>query len=359
MPRMIITRYINKQILQATLALTLILLVVTVLSRLLNYLAQASRGELDPAVLTLLMSYRLPDFLQLILPLALLLGMLLALGRLYADSEMVVLTATGMSQRRLLLSTWMATLLVTAVVALLTLRVAPDSLRRYADLLEAQRNLSEFDLMVPGLFQNIARGERTTYAERIDASGMQKVFMHESATNRVIVAESAIPIEDEEGARFVVFRNGTITEGSNGVGEFALTAFDEWGVRLPPRDLGIAATVEEKAMSNGELLSAGGTEQLAELHWRLSLIVLVPMLSLLAVPLSKVSPRQGRFAKLVPAIVLYIFYLGLLLVSRDWLAEGRLPMIVGLWWVHALFLVIGMLMYSGRLNVAGLGRVQT
>src|SRR5687768_10635355 len=102
MQAMIITRYINRQILQTTLALTLILLVVAVLGRLLNYLAQASRGELDPGVLMLLMSYRLPDFLQLILPLALLLGMLLALGRLYADNEMTVLVATGMSQRRLL-----------------------------------------------------------------------------------------------------------------------------------------------------------------------------------------------------------------------------------------------------------------
>lgn len=353
---MIITRYINRQILQTTLALTLILLVVAVLGRMLNYLAQASQGQLDPGVLMLLMSYRLPDFLQLILPLALLLGMLLALGRLYADSEMTVLIATGMSQRRLLFSTWIATGLITAVVAMLTLRVAPDSLRRAGDLIEAQQNLSEFDLMVPGLFQNISRGERTTYAESMDATGLKQVFMHESATNRLIRAESAVPYEDEQGARFIVFRNGTITEGSARGGEFALTGFDEFFFSLPERDLGITVSVEEKAMSNSALLAAGGAPQLAELHWRLSLIVLVPMLALLAVPLAKVSPREGRFAKLVPAILLYMFYLGLLLVSRDALTEEKLPLFIGLWWVHVLFLVLGMLMYAGRLNVPGFSR---
>ena len=99
---MIITRYLSKQILQTTAALSFILLVVAVLGRLLKYLAQASQGDLDPGVLFLLMSYRLPDFLQAILPIALLLGILLAYGRLYAESEMTVLVACGIGSRRLL-----------------------------------------------------------------------------------------------------------------------------------------------------------------------------------------------------------------------------------------------------------------
>ena len=109
---MIITRYICRQILQATAAITLVLMVVVVLGRMLNYLARASQGELDPDLLALVLTYRLPDFLQLILPLALLLGILLALGRLYADSEMTVLIATGMSQHRLLGITAVAAVIV-------------------------------------------------------------------------------------------------------------------------------------------------------------------------------------------------------------------------------------------------------
>ena len=48
------------------------------------------------------MAFRIPGFLQLILPLGLFLGILLAYGRLYLESEMTVLSATSMSQKRLL-----------------------------------------------------------------------------------------------------------------------------------------------------------------------------------------------------------------------------------------------------------------
>src|SRR3546814_5551804 len=67
--------------------------------RFIKYLAQAASGALDPGSLFLIMGFRLPGFLQLILPLGLFLGILLAYGRLYLDSEMTVLSATGMSQQ--------------------------------------------------------------------------------------------------------------------------------------------------------------------------------------------------------------------------------------------------------------------
>jgi len=96
-------------------------------------------------------------------------------------------------------------------------------------------------------------------------------------------------------------------------------------------------------------LASMNNSTIAELQWRLSLILIIPILCLLAVPLSKVNPRQGRFAKLAPAVLLYIIYFALLLASRDWLADGLLPAVVGLWWVHAVFLALGLLMFQEKL----------
>lgn len=334
---MIILRYLNRQILQTTAALTFILLIVVVLGRMLQYLAQASQGDLDPSVLALLMGYRIPDFLQLILPLALLLGILLAYGRMYAESEMTVLIACGLSRARLLAITLVSATGVALLVALLALYLTPRGLVNTASIIEAQENLNEFDVMLPGLFQNISRGARTTYAETIDANNMHKVFMYETETNRVTYAEIATPVEDATGGRAILFRNGTITEGQPGTSAFAVTDFAELGVVLPPRQISFDVTLEEKAMSNRELLAGGQASHVAELQWRISLVLLVPVLAVLAVPMSRVSPREGRFARLVPAILLYMLYFGLLLVSRDLLEDGRLPASIGLWWVHLLF----------------------
>ena len=80
----------------------------------------------------------------------------------------------------------------------------------------------------------------------------------------------------------------------------------------------------------------------AELQWRISLPILVFIVTLMAVPLSRVNPRQGRYLKLLPAILLYMAYLTILIAARGALEKGKLPMALGLWWVHALFLLIGL-----------------
>lgn len=348
---MIITRYLARQVLLTTAALTFILLIVVVLGRLLRYLAQASQGELDPGVLLLLMAYRVPDFLQLILPLALLLGILLAYGRMYAESEMTVLSACGVSARHLLRLTLVPTLGIAFVVAALALWLTPRGLVNTAALIEAQKDLNEFDVLVPGLFLNIGRGARTTYAETSEGGELRRVFMHQAEGNRVIFAESAVPIEDADGQRFIQFRNGSFTEGEPGSDAFEMTTFSEFGVRLPQREIAFDVVLEEEALPTSALLGASEPAQVAELQWRLSLVVLIPVLALLAVPLSRVSPREGRFARIVPAILVYIAYFALLLAARDRLADGELPPIVGLWWIHALFLVGGWALFTGRLTL--------
>lgn len=345
---MIISRYLTRQILQVTAATTFILLAVVVLGRFLKYLAQASQGEIDPGVLALLMSYRIPEFIQLILPLALLLSILLAYGRMYADNEMTVLSACGLSTRRLLGITLIASSIVAVTVGFFSFKVTPWGLVNTASLLEAQKELNEFDVMVPGLFQNISRGARTTYTENIVDDEMQNVFMHESASGRVTVADSAVPVEDEEG-RIVLFTNGSLSEKELDEEGFVLTSFSEMGVRIPEREISIDITVEEKAMPTLMLWQSSEASHQAELQWRISLVLLIPVLTLMAVPLSRVSPRQGRFAKLVPAVFLYILYFGLLLVSRDLTASGELPAVVGVWWVHGIFLFLGWILFTNRM----------
>jgi lipopolysaccharide export system permease protein len=349
---MIIARYLAKQILQLTAALTLVLLAVAVLIRLLNYLGDATEGNIDPSVLLLLMSYRLPEFVQLILPLALLLSILLAYGRMYADNEMTVLIASGLSKRRLLAYTLLSSSAIILLISYLSLSLTPWGLMNSETLLEQQKDLNEFDVMVPGIFQDISSGARTSYAENIEDNVIENVFMHETESDRLIVASSASLSQNAESGdsdRLVVFAEGSLTEGMATESFYSVTSFGELAVRIPQREINIDLSQVEQTMNTTELWSSATNSGIAELQWRLSLILIVPVLCLLAVPLSKVNPRQGRFAKLAPAVLLYIIYFALLLASRDWLADGVLPAVVGLWWVHILFLGLGILMFQEKL----------
>jgi len=101
-------------------------------------------------------------------------------------------------------------------------------------------------------------------------------------------------------------------------------------------------------MTTAQLWQSSDASRIAELQWRFSLVLLAPILTLMAVPLSRVSPRQGRFAKLVPAVLLYILYFGLLLTSCDLVAENRLSPVIGVWWVHLLFTAVGWFLFTEK-----------
>ncbi|WP_312246545.1 LPS export ABC transporter permease LptF [Stutzerimonas nitrititolerans] len=351
---MIVFRYLSRELLVTLSAVSAVLLVIIMSGRFIKYLAQAAQGLLDPSVLFLIMGFRLPGFLQLILPLGLFLGILLAYGRLYLDSEMTVLSATGMSQRRLLVYSLAPAALVAALVGWLSLGLAPQGIAEVDRLLNQQDSLTEFDTLVPGRFQSLRNGTRVTYTRELseDRTELAGVFISEtnlsSATGEerglsVLVAESGRQEVQPDGSRYLILSNGYRYDGNPGQANYRAIQYDTYGVLLPKPEVSIELS-EREALPTSELFGSDDIRLQTELQWRLSLPLLVFVVTLLAVPLSKVNPRQGRFLKLLPAILLYMTYLALLIAARGGMDKGRIPVAVGLWAVHGLFLAIGLLM---------------
>jgi len=351
---LIVFRYLSRELLITMSAVSAVLLVIIMSGRFIKYLAQAAQGVLDPGVLLLIMGFRLPGFLQLILPLGLFLGILLAYGRLYLESEMTVLSATGMSQRRLLAYSLAPAALVAVLVGWLSLGLAPQGIAEVDRILNQQDSLTEFDTLVPGRFQTLRGGSRVTYTRELsaDRSELGGVFISETNVSRqtgkesglsVLVAESGRQEIQPDGSRYLILENGYRYDGNPGQADYRAIQYDTYGVLLPKPEVSMELS-EREAMPTRELLGSDNLRHRTELHWRLSLPLLVFVVTVLAVPLAKVNPRQGRFLKLLPAILLYMTYLALLIAVRGALDKGRLPMALGLWWVHGLFLAIGLLM---------------
>lgn len=349
---MIVFRYLSREVLLTLSAVSAVLLVIIMSGRFIKYLAQAAAGLLDPGVLLQIMGFRIPGFLQLILPLGLFLGFLLAYGRLYLDSEMTVLTATGMSQNRLVLYSLAPALLVALLVAWLSMSLAPKGVDRVALLLTQQDAMTEFDTLVPGRFQALKDGSRVTYTKDLteDRSQLQDVFMSEkrfAADGRtekgisILVAEGGRQEVREDGSRYLILENGYRFDGEPGLADYRIIKYDVYGVLLPQPEVAAEAS-EREAIPTLQLFGSNDPKMQAELQWRLSLPILVFVVTLIAVPLSRVNPRQGRFLKLLPAVFLYMAYLGLLIAARGWLDKGRISPWLGLWWVHLIFLAIGL-----------------
>jgi lipopolysaccharide export system permease protein len=353
---LIIFRYLSKQILQVMAAVTFILLVVALTSRFIQYLGDAVAGRLASDVLLLLMFYRLPDFLLVIVPLALFLGILLAYGRMYAENEMVILFGAGFSQRRLLLLTLGSSSVVLLFVAILSLWVTPWGARHSEQLKQSQQQLTEIDLIVAGQFQSFDDGGRVTYAERSNRDGsvrrLGNVFVAFSnavdgeQNLRITVAASARPeIDAQTGARFMRLEDVMQYDGVPGTANFTIAQFDVQSILLP-ESTEFDPILEEKTLPTLELIGSSDSDEQAELQWRLSMLLLIPVITLIAVPLSKVDPRQGRYSKLVPAALLYASYFVLLQFSKDLIADGNLSSLIGMWWVHLLFCGVAFVAYQ-------------
>ncbi|WP_263223708.1 LPS export ABC transporter permease LptF [Pseudomonas alabamensis] len=349
---MIVFRYLSREVLVTLSAVSAVLLVIIMSGRFIKYLAQAAQGALDPGVLFMIMGFRLPGFLQLILPLGLFLGILLAYGRLYLESEMTVLSATGMSQQRLLALTLAPAALIAVLVAWLSLSLAPVGVAQVQKIISQQDALTEFDTLVPGRFQTLRDGTRVTYTEELsdDRANLGGVFISEKRLNQnktkergpsVLVAERGHQEVRPDGNRYLILENGYRYDGNPGEADYRAIQYDTYGVLLPKPEVSEEVT-EREAIPTMQLLGQEGLRERAELQWRLSLPILVFIVTLMAVPLSRVNPRQGRFLKLLPAILLYMAYLTMLISVRGALEKGKLPIGLGMWWVHGVFLLIGL-----------------
>lgn len=329
-------------------AVSSVLLLIIMSGRFVKFLALAASGRIAPDILLAMMAYRIPGFLELVLPLGLFIAILLAYGRLCIDSEMTVLSACGMSPRRLLGYTMVPAGLVAAVVACLCMFVSPLGAQRSDLLAETQKLRSEFDQLKPARFQNMQGGDSVTYTESLsnDRTQLNQVFMAEMAatdgvedTLAVIFARSGEQITDAEtGEKYLVLRDGYRYAGRPGEAGYQQIAFESYAQHLKPVGHFDPNDVAADGMPTSALWQAKDLQLQAALQWRLSLPLLVIVVTLLAVPLSKTNPRQGRYVQMIPAILIYIVYLVSLNAARGAIEDGKLPVLTGMWLVHSVFL---------------------
>lgn len=345
---MILFRYFAREVFVTMLAVTSIVLVISMGWRFSGYLNEAASGLLSKDVLFLLMAYRLPGFLELIVPISFFLSIMLVYGRFHVDSEMVVLESCGMGPGRLIGTTLVLSFAVALFMAMVTLWMKPVGERQVEQLLAGQRNLTEFDTLAPGRFQSLRSGKRVTYAEDFTDEGeLSRVFINEyKETNfygpknvNTVVSETGETQVDASGNRFLVLNDGYRYSGQPGKKNYQIIEYEEYG-QLIEREVSEKRHRRQRAKDLDELLNSTDVKDIAELQWRASVILMIPLIALMAIPLSRVNPRQGRFTRLVPGMIICFLYVVSLISARSSLGRENLPIEAGLWWIHGIFIVV-------------------
>lgn len=335
----IIERYLLREIALTFIGVSLLLVVMLFSSTFIRLLAETLEGDYPAGILFSLFALKGVGNIVFILPFAFFLAVLLALGRLYKDNEITALTACGAGPGRLFSGVFYIGLLVSLGIAYLSLFFGPWVSEHAVQLQDEARAKQEIEGVVPGRFNSFGPGRPMVYAESYDEETrrIHGVFVQLEKEGEITTLRAASAYErvETDGTRYLVLLDGYRYEGRLKRRDYRIVRFAEHGLLIKERKV-VASERRKKTVPSAELWASGGTEDWAELHWRLALPVSALLLALLAVPMSKTSPRRGRYAGLVLGIGVYMVYNNLLIAGRSAITKEEVPSQLGLWWVHLL-----------------------
>ena len=337
---MIIDRYIMREIIKPTVAVCAILVFIFGCYMATRFLVDALSGQLPGSTVIILILLRIAIALEVLLPTTLYLSVVVALGRLYKDSEMTALFACGVGMGRVIRPVLYTAVVIAAIVASLSLFIRPWAYKQYYQIkAHAEAN---FDLtrMNDGTFYEIEDGARVIYAEEVDhqqdEAGRVFIRTERDDTLQVIFARRANQSMDQaSGKQILVFTDGYLYEFSRTGEEGRVIQFEQSAMPLEPKEI-LRLKYRAKAASTGTLARSDDSEEIAEFQWRLSTPVATILLALIGVPLSRSSPRHGKYAKITTAVVIFAVYYNLSALTKKWVERGILDAIPGIWWVQLL-----------------------
>jgi len=355
---LIITRYITRELGRPFLIITGVFVVIFTSYTAAAILSEVAAGLLPAMIVAQMVVIKLMIALEVLLPVSLYFGVVFGLGRLHSDAEIIALSACGFSETRLVAIVLRFALVVAVMVACLSLVVRPWAHQQRYLLLAAAQAEAKLDIeaLAEKQFFIGPGSDYTIFADAVDLSTRTAegviVQVRQAEAMLVIVAKTLFqPPHEEAGPLVFLFGEGSLyrldTQGSrDAVGKF--------------RDLRLTLAAPEphlvgyKSKEQTTLALSGSSERkdLAEFQWRLSTPVSTLLLALLAVPVSRSRPRQGRFAKTLVAVLTFAALYNLMTFAKNLVQEGFVGAVPGLWWPLVLVgLWLGVMLWrSARLG---------
>ena len=312
--------------------------------RLIKYFGVAAQGRLDAGVLFSIIGYRMPEFLTLILPLGFFIGLMLVFGRLYVDHEMAVLNSSGVSRIRLGQLLIPLALVCLIIQGILMLWMTPWGLRQFDQLSSSQAVRTGFDLVRPKEF--ISSGPYTIYAGDLseDRKNLKDIFFYQRAQKEgkpdvmILAKEATRVVMENETANVVDLIQGRRYEIYPEKAKYSQAEFQRYRLRLENDKSATFETDKVEALPSSKLWNKWNDPVIAsEMGWRVFGPFTIVIALMMAVALCEVSPRQGRYYRLIPAIFIFASLIVLLIAIRTRISRDEL----GVWAYPAALAVYG------------------
>lgn len=345
---MILNRYIFKELLRSQLVVFAVLYTVFISQLLIRLISEASIGSIPGAIVAQLVLYALPEISVILLPLTVFIAILITLGRICSDSEMVVMRSVGFSPAKVMNIALIVAFITALITGVCSIYLIPKASQEQQKILSDAKSNPTFLPIESGRFVSFGVG-MNIYIEEVEKEGgdnkkIRHIYVMQNPFSQIngsmTTASEGYLQKDESGVLWLYLKDGTRYEGQLADGTFRVGAFDTFRAPLSNDDRSEMRKLSISSMGTIDLLRSDNPEYNVEGQWRIAPIFTIFIICLIAVPLSMVNPRQGRFAKLMPAVLLFASYYMFLLSVRSLIMSGRFPMVPGIYVVPLAFFLL-------------------
>lgn len=331
---MLIRRYLLQETFHTFLAVILVTLLIAISNKFVRLVGQAAVGDIAPSVLLQVILFHIPDLLAFLLPVGLFLAILLCFSRFFTDNEIPVMLACGISWRKLMAVSLILGSIVMLLSGGLTCYWGPKLAQYREHLMHQEGPMLLVQTVTPGRFHAFQKDKLVFYVSDInsDRTKLNRIFIAEQPKGNAAAGEDwslitakagSIMTDHKQGSTYIKLYEGRRYNGTPGETDYSILQFKAYQ-RLIEANSTPQGLFYHRTMPTRMLLDNLTPGNWAELQWRLSIPLSALLLALLAVPLSRVSPRSGRFGRLFSALIICIIYYNLLTVSKRWVANGSI-----------------------------------
>ncbi len=346
----ILDRYFLRELAQTVAATVAVLLVVVAGSAFTSVLQKVANGTFPASVMFQVLGLQTLDGLTNMLPLASFLGVLMGLGRMYRESEMHVLASSGMGPRGLLKPVLLLGVVLVAITAAVSLWVGPWAVSTSdAMITVANRSIIAAGLDA-GRFTDLPGKGGIIFVDKLsrDGSKLGHAFVEtQRETNdgsphiKIVSADHGELYQESNGSdRFITFRTGWQYDIPLGADNWRKMQYERNDTSLSSVQSDDDDNDASHSMTTLALMQSRDPDARAELAWRMNAPPMTLVLLLLALPLSRQSPREPRYGRLFLAIVTFYLYYVVLALCRAQIGKGHWHNELPMWALHLVVLGI-------------------
>ena len=336
----ILSKSLNMEVFRSSIGVLLIFFLLVVGSRIVGYFEQAAEGNIDPGIILSVITLRFPDFITLLIPLSFFLGLLITIGRLNSEGEIHGYFSAGLSKFNLIKFLLPQAFIYFFITLVLSLYIAPYTKNLSKDLLVIDSFEEQIDAIQSDEIVSLDDGG-FLYVQTANEGLIKgvKLFQVDEDNSFIVISDELLTTEKDKTIELNL-KNGSFYGGLFSESSKIISNFNNFNFEI---DKNIS---QSNDLSLTKLFDYSSASDQATFQWNISIPITILILLLYGIYISSSKPREGKFSFLLPGMLIYVSYLSLLILGREFISDNP-GSIFNLWFIHVLFILF-LLLYAYR-----------